>query len=72
MLRAMILSAEALLERHLDTINRNPNPEQDYEVFDLREVITDAKQSLAGPNKDPDPLNAALEELIVSFLVTTK
>ena len=52
MLRATILSAEALLARHLEVLDREVNPEQDYEVFELRETIIDAKVSIT-PERKP-------------------
>lgn len=51
-LRAMVLSSEALITRHIEILGREPNSEQDYEVFELRETITDAKASLANNRKE--------------------
>ena len=45
-LRAVILSVEALLDRHIEVLGRSPLRSQDYEVFELRETITEARKSL--------------------------
>ena len=46
MLRAMVLSSEALIARHIEVLGREPNPSQDYEIYDLRNTIADGKKSL--------------------------
>ena len=54
MLRAVILSAEDLLARHVDVLGREPCPEQDHEVYDLQQTIADAKIAIRrGANPCP-------------------